>query len=80
MECVPYGLGKYLERLGPDAAIRSFAGFAAATAAQDAFAPGGVLAFMHQLPDFVRCLADPTAPPELPVSTVLTIRAVKPLL
>ena len=66
MECVPYDLGKYLERLGPDAAIRSFAAFAAATAAQDAFAPGGVLAFMHQLPDFVRCLADPTAPPELP--------------
>ena len=66
MECVPYDLGKYLERLGPDAAIRTFAGFAAATASQDAFAPGGVLAFMHQLPDFVRCLADPTRPPDLP--------------
>lgn len=66
MECVPYDLGRYLERLGPDAAIRDFAGFAAATAAEDPFAPGGVLAFMHQLPDFVRCLADPTRPPELP--------------
>lgn len=66
MECVPYDLGKYLERLGPDAAIKDFAAFGAATAAEDAFAPGGVLAFMHQLPDFVRCLANPTHPPELP--------------
>ena len=66
MECAPYDLGKFLERLGPDAAIRDFAAFASATAAQDAFAPGGVLAFMHQLPDFVRCLADPTRPPDLP--------------
>ena len=66
MECVPYDLGKYLERLGPDAAIRDFGAFAAATAAEDAFAPGGVLGFMRQLPDFVRCLADSTRPPELP--------------
>ncbi len=66
MECVPYDLGLYLARMGPDAAIRDFAAFAAATAAQDAFAPGGVLAFMHQLPDFVRCLAEPTRPPDLP--------------
>ncbi len=66
MECVPYDLGKYLQRLGPDAAVRSFAAFAAATAKQDAFGPGGVLAFMHQLPDFSACLAAPIHPPELP--------------
>jgi amidase len=66
MECVPYDLGKYLERLGPDAAVRSFAEFAAATAKEDAFGPGGVLTFMHQLPDFEACLADPARPPALP--------------
>jgi Asp-tRNA(Asn)/Glu-tRNA(Gln) amidotransferase A subunit family amidase len=66
MECVPYDLGKYLERLGPDAAVRNFAEFTAATAKEDAFGPGGVLAFMHQLPDFSACLADPARPPALP--------------
>ena len=65
LESVPYDLHKYLERLGPEAALRSFADFAAATAAQDPFRPGGVLGFMPSLPDFVACLADPTRPPDL---------------
>ncbi len=65
MESVPYDLHKYLERLGPDAALKSFEEFAAATAGQSAFGPGGVLSFMHSLPQFVACLAAPTVPPDL---------------
>ncbi len=65
LESVPYDLQKYLERLGPDAALRSFAAFAAATAKEDAFGPGGVLGFMTALPQFIDCLADPARPPDL---------------
>ena len=65
LESVPYDLDRYLKRLGPDAALKSFADFAAATAAENPFAPGGVLAFMPDLPQFAACLADPTRPPDL---------------
>ena len=65
LESVPYDLQQYLQRLGPDAALRSFAEFAVATAAQDAFGPAGVLGFMPLLPQFRACLADPTRPPDL---------------
>ena len=65
LESVPYDLQKYLERMGPDVALRSFAEFAAATAKEDAFGPAGVLGFMHNLPQFVACLGDPTRPPDL---------------
>jgi aspartyl-tRNA(Asn)/glutamyl-tRNA(Gln) amidotransferase subunit A len=65
LESVPYDLQKYLERLGPDAALRSFAEFAAATAKQDAFGPAGVLNYMPSLPQFAACLADPSQPPDL---------------
>jgi amidase len=65
LESVPYDLQKYLERLGPDAALRSFAAFAAATAKEDAFGPNGVLGFMPNLPQFAACLADPGRPPDL---------------
>jgi len=65
LESAPYDLQKYLERMGPGAALRSFADFALATAAQDPFGPGGVLAYMHGLPQFAPCLADPAQPPDL---------------
>lgn len=65
MESVPYDLHKYLERLGPDAALKSFAQFAEATAKESAFGPNGVLSFMHTLPQFVACLQSPTTPPDL---------------
>jgi Asp-tRNA(Asn)/Glu-tRNA(Gln) amidotransferase A subunit family amidase len=65
MESVPYDLQKYLERLGPGAALKSFAAFAEATAKESAFGPGGVLSFMHNLPQFVASLASPTTPPDL---------------
>ena len=65
LESVPYDLGQYLQRLGPDAALKTFAEFATATAAEDAFGNNGVLGMMHHLPQFVACLADPTRPPDL---------------
>jgi Asp-tRNA(Asn)/Glu-tRNA(Gln) amidotransferase A subunit family amidase len=65
LESVPYDLTKYLERLGPNAALKTFAEFAAATAKENAFEPGGVLSFMPNLPQFNDCLADPTRPPNL---------------
>lgn len=65
LESVPYDLHRYLQRLGPDAALKSFADFARATAAQDVFGPEGRMRDMVELPQFVACLADPTRPPDL---------------
>jgi amidase len=65
MESVPYDLHKYLERLGPNAALKSFSEFAEATARDSAFGPKGVLSFMHSLPQFVACLQAPTTPPDM---------------
>ncbi len=65
LESVPYDMQKYLERLGPDAALRTFAEFAAATAKEDAFGPSGVLSFAPHLPQFAACLADPARPPDM---------------
>jgi Asp-tRNA(Asn)/Glu-tRNA(Gln) amidotransferase A subunit family amidase len=65
MESVPYDLQKYLERLGPNAALKSFAAFAEATAQQSAFGPGGVLSYLHNLPQFKASLAAPATPPDL---------------
>jgi Asp-tRNA(Asn)/Glu-tRNA(Gln) amidotransferase A subunit family amidase len=65
LESLPYDLGRYLERLGPDAAIKTFADFAAATKAEDPFAPAGVLSYMPRLAAFNACLADPTTPPDM---------------
>jgi len=45
--------------------VRSFAEFAEATAAEDAFGPSGVLSFMHHLPQFAASLADPVVPPDI---------------
>ena len=65
LESLPYDLGRYLARLGPDAALKTFAEFAAATKAEDPFAAGGVLSYMPRLAGFRACLADPTAPPDM---------------
>lgn len=65
MESVPYDLHKYLQRLGPAAALQTFDAFAAATASQAAFAPDGALGYLHHLPQFVACLQHPTTPPDL---------------
>lgn len=65
LESVPYDLNKYLERLGPDAAIKTFSQFAAAIAKEDPFAPDGVLDYMPLMPGFLACLADPATPPDM---------------
>ena len=51
--------------MGPDVALPTYEAFAAATAAEDASAPGGVLSYMSALEPFVACRANPTAPPDL---------------
>jgi amidase len=66
LESIAYDLECYLKRLGPDAALRSFAEFADATASENPFGPQGVLAFLNTLPDFQAAMADPSAPPALP--------------
>jgi Asp-tRNA(Asn)/Glu-tRNA(Gln) amidotransferase A subunit family amidase len=65
LESVPYDLQKYLQRMGPNVALKTFADFAAATAAENAFGPKGVLRHLHDLPQFVACLANPDVPPDL---------------
>ena len=74
LESVPHDLQQYLERLGPNAALKSFADFARATAAEDAFGPSGVLGFMPNLSQFGPCLADPSRPPDMSDFTILKER------
>jgi aspartyl-tRNA(Asn)/glutamyl-tRNA(Gln) amidotransferase subunit A len=65
MESVPYDLHQYLLRLGPNAALPSFAAFAQATASQNPFGPTGVLRYLAEMPAFQASLADPTVPPDM---------------
>jgi hypothetical protein len=65
MESIPYDITRYLARLGPNAALKSFADFAKATVSADIFGPEGQLSYMHNLPGFAACLADPSRPPDL---------------
>ncbi len=66
LESAPYDMHRYLERMGPEAAIRGFAEFARATAAEDAFAVGGMLHYLRRLPGFDAALAAPSIPPPMP--------------
>ncbi|MEJ0092676.1 MAG: amidase [Methylocella sp.] len=65
MECVPFDMDRYLERMGPDVAIPSFKAFAKAVASEDPFAPTGVLFYMKDLPQLEAGIVDPLAPPDL---------------
>ena len=60
---------KYLERLGPDAALKTFAEFAAATAKEDPFGPDGVLRYMPDLPEFRGQPRRPAGRPTCPSSS-----------
>lgn len=71
LESLPYDMTCYLRRLGPDAPIRNWHDFVAATAAQDVLAKGAILGYLHELPDFAAALADPDHPPALPEFTAL---------
>jgi len=66
LESIAYDLQCYFTRLGPDAAIKTYAEFVAATASENPFGPEGVLSFLPSLPDFQAAMEDPTAPPVLP--------------
>lgn len=74
LESLPYDVTCYLRRLGPDAAIRTWAEFVEATKEQDVFADGANLGFLKELADFGPCLADPETPPAMPEFTELKRR------
>lgn len=74
LESLPYDMSLYLRRLGPDAAIRTWEEFLAATRAENVFAKGAALGFLPELPDFAAVLADPLTPPALPEFTELKRR------
>ena len=65
MESLPYDLELFLQGLGPRAALKSFAAFAAATQSQDPFARDGVLNYLAGFAEFEACRADPSRPPAL---------------
>ena len=65
MESIAYDLGKYLQRMGPDVALKTFGDFAKATEKENAFAPGGVLSWMPNLPEFVEAMKSPSSPPDM---------------
>jgi aspartyl-tRNA(Asn)/glutamyl-tRNA(Gln) amidotransferase subunit A len=65
LESLPYDTQNYLERMGPEARLKSFADFTAALSREDPFGPGGVLGYVPHLPGFAACLADPSRPPDM---------------
>lgn len=71
LESIPYDMTKYLERLGPDAAIKTWEEFVEATKAENVLAKGAILGFLNELPDFVEAVKFPATPPVLPEFTAL---------
>jgi Asp-tRNA(Asn)/Glu-tRNA(Gln) amidotransferase A subunit family amidase len=65
LESIPYDLEQYLQRLGPQSPLKTFADFAKATEDENAFGPNGVLRYMHNLPEFTVALANPSLPPDI---------------
>ncbi|WP_247355051.1 amidase [Bradyrhizobium sp. 160] len=65
LESIPYDLHKYLERLGPNAALKTFAEFAKAIEKENPFGPTGLLRSLHNLPQFARILENPSQPPNI---------------
>lgn len=71
LESIPYDMTCYLRRLGPDAALKTWDDFVAATQAEDPLAPGAILGYLHELPDFAAALQSPEIAPALPAFTAL---------
>jgi amidase len=63
-ESIPHDIDAYLRHLGASAALKDFADFARATAADDIFGPKGRMQFAHNLSGFAACLANPTRAPD----------------
>lgn len=66
LESVPYDINCYLQRLGPNAALKTFSEFMKATEIENPFSPNRVLSCLNTLPDFRAAMANPTRPPDLP--------------
>lgn len=71
LESIPYDMTCYLRRLGPDAALKSWAEFVEATSAEDPLAEGAILGYLTGLPDFIEAVKSPETPPALPEFTAL---------
>ena len=71
LESLPYDMTQYLRRLGPDAALKTWKEFVAATEAENPLAKGAILGFLNELPDFLEAVKSPTTPPALPEFTAL---------
>ena len=65
LESICYDLEQYLQRMGPNVALKTFADFARATASQNAFGPEGVLSWMVNVPGFVEAGKNPSSPPDM---------------
>ena len=64
IESLPYDLEHYLQHLGPQAALRSFAELLAKPARAEVFGREGLLHYLHSLPGYAACLAAPQRAPE----------------
>ena len=66
LESIAYDMTCYLRRLGDNAAIKTWDEFAAATQIEEVTGKGGILGYLHELPDFVEAIKAPGKPPEMP--------------
>lgn len=71
LESIAYDMTMYLRRLGPDAALKTWAEFVEATKSEDPFAKGAILGYLHELADFREAIKSPETPPALPEFTAL---------
>ncbi|WP_138468846.1 amidase [Poseidonocella sp. HB161398] len=74
LESIAWDMTCYLRRLGPDAALKTWDEFVAATSAEDPFAKGAILGYLNELPDFVEAMKSPGTPPAMPAFTALKAR------
>ncbi|MEO7129654.1 MAG: amidase, partial [Rhodoferax sp.] len=65
MESIAYDIQKYLQRMGPNVALKTFAEFAKATQKEDAFGPEGTLNYMSHVPAFVESAKSPSTPTDM---------------
>ena len=65
MESIAYDIQKFLQRMGPNVALKTFAEFAEATKKEDAFGPKGTLSYMSHVSAFVESAKSPSTPPDM---------------
>ncbi|WP_460275402.1 amidase [Celeribacter sp. ULVN23_4] len=71
LESIAYDMTMYLRRLGPDAALKTWDEFVAATASEDPFEKGAILGYLYELEDFREAIKSPETPPAMPEFTAL---------